>query len=82
MDSDSPIASRTAGQPTLASGNGTLFTAMRAFKSEFGDFVGATDWLAPAVASRGVLGAGSEAVPERSHSYRRSAGGDGRYRRA
>lgn len=84
MDSDSPFASRTAGQPPLASGNGNLFTAMRTLKSEFGDFVGATDWLAPSVRPRPIRssgrGFGAHAGSDGSHSYRRLAEGDGRYR--
>jgi len=84
MDSDSPIASRTAGQPTLRFGDGNLFTAMWTFKSECGEFRDSTDWLAPSARTRSRVasGPGANAGSDGSYSYRRSADGDGRYRRA
>lgn len=84
MDSDSPIASRTAGQPTPELGNGNLFTAMWTFKSECGGFHDSTDWLAPSARARprAASGSGASAGSDGSYSYRRSADGDGRCRRA
>ena len=68
MDSECPTASRTAGQPTSASGAKFTFTAMQA--SNGGNPV-------PAHVDLGVSGRARCAVPSGSRPCRRSADGDG-----
>lgn len=68
MDSECPIASRTAGQSTSAFGAKFTFTAMQA--SNGGNPV-------PAHVDLGVFGRAHGAVPSGPRSCRRSADGDG-----